>query len=229
MNPSKSLIWLHCILASCLIAIAAPYAWYGWPTARSLKDSAIATAQSATSLPEATRQLPAVMTSIKGATDQLPATMMAIRAATADLPATMMSVKEAADTANDSSTEALNLTGSAVSLVDDLRAKIDDVIPKAGNTVAKLGTTADAATETFTRLGETADAGTALMSSAEMKSAIGNLGALEATLNTTTAHFDRKYLAPWDHAHPVRHYIGLTGKTILSVTGVGATLVRDTK
>jgi ABC-type transporter Mla subunit MlaD len=183
------------------------------------------------------------MTSIKGATDQLPATMMAIRAATADLPATMMSVKEAADTANDSSTEALNLTGSAISLVDDLRAKIDDVIPKAGNTVAKLGTTADAASDTFTRLGKTsdaasetfirlgktADAGTALMSSAEMKAAIGNLGALEATLNTTTAHFDQKFMAPWDHAHPVRHYIGLTGKTILSVTGLGATLVRDTK
>lgn len=169
-----------------LASILGPLAWLTWhhvPGWYAAGDAIVANVR------KASESLPATVESIKGGADTLPGTMHAIRETTAQLPetmasiklatdqlpATMASVKEAADTSNDSSTEVLDLIGSGASLVDDVRRQVDDVMPKAGNTITALGNSADAATDTIGKVGTTADAATGLIGDPAIRGTLTNV------------------------------------------------------
>ena len=51
-----------------------------------------------------------------------------------------------------------------------------------------------------------------------------SLSTLSDTTNTTEAHIDKKYFAPWDHKNPFGHYVGLGLNYGYSLASLGAQL-----
>ena len=84
--------------------------------------------------------------------------IISLQAASASLPPAMVSLKEAADTSNMTSTETLNLVGSAVKLVDSVQNKVDALDLKRVNSVMdEMHNAVSAATQALTTVNAQVD------------------------------------------------------------------------
>jgi hypothetical protein len=56
--------------------------------------------------------------------------------------------------------------------------------------------------------------------------AVNKAGELEATTELTEDQARKRWVAPWDHTHPWKHYGGIAAEVGISLAGAGATLAK---